>query len=79
MSAVDREALRATLCDRIHKARQELGWAQQDVANELGVTQATVSRWENPSRPDWPHAADLVALAKLTDRTVDWFLGLSYR
>lgn len=40
------------------------GNKQQTLADEIGVTQATVSRWLKGSEPEWPQREKLEALAK---------------
>ena len=42
------------IADELKKMRQQRGWSQEDLARALGVSFATVNRWENgktkPSR-----------------------------
>ena len=42
------------IADKLKKLRQQRGWSQEDLARTLGVSFATVNRWENgktkPSR-----------------------------
>ena len=42
------------IAEELKKLRQHKGWSQEDLARELGVSFATVNRWENgktkPSR-----------------------------
>ena len=42
------------IAENLKKLRQQKGWSQEDLARELGVSFATVNRWENdktkPSR-----------------------------
>ena len=42
------------IAEELKKLRQQKGWSQEDLARELGVSFATVNRWENdkpkPSR-----------------------------
>ena len=42
------------IADELKKLRQQRGWSQEDLARNLGVSFATVNRWENgktkPSR-----------------------------
>ena len=37
----------ADFADKVKRLRQQLGLTQKDLANELGVSFATVNRWEN--------------------------------
>jgi len=32
----------------VKRERLEKGWTQQELANRLGVTQATIAKWEHP-------------------------------
>lgn len=39
---------------RIGVVRKTLGWSQAQLADKLGVTEATISRWESGDRsPSW--------------------------
>ena len=42
------------IAEKLKKLRQQQGWSQEDLARNLGVSFATVNRWENgktkPSR-----------------------------
>lgn len=38
-----------TLADRIKALRERHGWSQYDLADEMGVRQPTISRWESGS------------------------------
>lgn len=39
---------------RIAAARKARGWSQAELARQMGVTEATVSRWESGDRsPNW--------------------------
>ena len=42
------------IAEELKKIRQQKGWSQEDLAREIGVSFATVNRWENgktkPSR-----------------------------
>lgn len=62
------------LADRIKRLRIERGWNQTELAERLGVTQATVSRWEKGSLPD---ARLLAALAELAGASVKDFIDSS--
>lgn len=52
------------LSQRIRLARRSMGLNQADFAKQLGVNQATVSRWESGTTPDF---ASLGRIAKLTN------------
>lgn len=56
---------------RLRQYRKEKGMTQQELADKLGVSNKTVSRWESGSYPD---VTTLVALARVLDVTVDELL-----
>ena len=53
--------------DQFARLRAELSWSQQEVADQLGVTRFTVSRWEGQDLV--PRVAELALryLARLCD------------
>lgn len=60
---------------RIKELRNEAECTQNVLANALGVTQDSISLWENGKRiPDTQY---VVAIAKFFDVTTDYLLGLS--
>lgn len=56
---------------RLRQYRKDKGLTQQELADQLGVSNKTVSRWESGSYPD---VATLVALARALGVTVDELL-----
>ena len=36
-----------SLQERVRELRKKKGWAQEDMAREMGVSLSTVQRWEN--------------------------------
>lgn len=54
---------------RIRLAREAKGWGQDELAAEVGVKPATVSRWESGS---FPSRIGLPTIAKALDKTVEW-------
>ena len=48
--------------------RKHLGWSQPDFAATMGVTETTVSRWENEREPMGAVAERLLRLMALRDR-----------
>lgn len=61
----------------IRELRKVRGWDQTDLAEHLGTTQGTVSRWESGKQePEYDY---LRAIAALDGKTVDAFLGYSVR
>lgn len=62
---------------RLQKIRQEQGLTQGEVAEVVGVTQAAVSRWEDPDNTTIPSAAEVAELAEFFAVSADWLCGLS--
>lgn len=62
-----------TVGDRMWKARRNAGLEQADVANELGVSRALVSRWERDQSD--PGVLKLQAFAELTGVPVGWLIS----
>lgn len=61
------------LGDNIIRLRHEKKYTQDDIASFVGVTKASVSKWEN--RQSMPDINILPALATLFDVTIDELLG----
>lgn len=60
---------------RIRELRKEMDCTQNKLADVLGVTQDSISLWENDKRiPDTQY---IVAMAKFFDVTTDYLLGLT--
>ena len=57
----------------IRKIRESRGLRQYELADRMGVKQASVSAWESGSA--MPSAANLIKLADILDCTVDALLG----
>lgn len=57
----------------IKKIRESRGMLQYELANRMGVTQASVSAWE--SGKAMPSAENLLKLADILECTVDAILG----
>ena len=57
----------------IKKARKEQGISQVALADMLGVTQPTVSDWENGKKI--PQGANILELSKILNVTTDYILG----
>ena len=53
----------------IKEAREKAGFTQQDLADELGVSQSTVAMWE--TQKSLPRTDKLPALAKILGCTID--------
>ncbi|HYU74646.1 MAG TPA: helix-turn-helix transcriptional regulator, partial [Ktedonobacteraceae bacterium] len=52
---------------QLRDARVERGWSQQDLADRIGTTSITISRWENGSTFPTPYSRQL--LCKVFDKT----------
>lgn len=61
-----------TLAERLCMAMKNKGMKQKDVAEALGVTQATINRYINNERS--PRADVIVRLSDLLGVTTDWLL-----
>ncbi len=59
--------------DRLKELRLNCGWAQDDTALKLGITPATLSRFETGKRQ--PDPSTLVLLADTFGVTVDYLVG----
>lgn len=63
------------LSKRIKEIRKERGLTQTDLANQFGVTQQAVAKWESSlSTPDY---ITITKLAEFFDISADYLLGLS--
>lgn len=60
---------------RIAQARAAAGLSLERVAVELDVSRDTVERYERGETIGGPSYISIVAIAKLTGRPVDWFMG----
>ncbi len=59
----------------IKELRKEIGCTQSKLAEVLGITQDSVSLWENDKRiPDTPY---IILMAEFFDVSTDYLLGLS--
>ena len=61
--------------DRICLARKENNFNQQDIADILGVTRATISSWET-GRTE-PNRHHIVELSRIYNVTIDYLLGIN--
>lgn len=59
----------------IRELRREIGCTQNQLAEVLGVTQDSISLWENDKR--MPDTSYVIMMAKFFDVTADYLLGLS--
>lgn len=61
--------------ERIVAARKRKGWSQQDLADALGTSQATIHRYETGNRD--PRSGVVVDLSKALGVTVSYLLGVT--
>lgn len=61
---------------KIKEARKAVGWSQERLAEELGVSWMTVHRWEHELRT--VSRDKLGALALATERPLTWFLTADF-
>src|SRR5207244_13510331 len=66
------EPLSPGLATRIAAARRQIGLTQKDLAVRLGVTLATVARWEAATADPADRLTDIAAI---TGKSVPWLLG----
>lgn len=59
--------------ERIRKAREDIGWLQKDLADELHVDRSTIAGWENNIHP--PSFLATRAIAELTGKPQWWLQG----
>jgi transcriptional regulator with XRE-family HTH domain len=65
----------ADISRRLLALRTERGLTQGEVAEVVGVTQAAMSRWEDPVNPTIPSAAEIAVLSEFYHVTSDWLCG----
>ena len=61
-------------CERLKELRTEKNLSTTKLAEAVGVSDATISRWENGLRT--PVIDNLLALAKFFDVSADYLIGL---
>ena len=61
--------------ERIKYLRIEKGLSQDDLAKELGVSNAIISLWENGLRE--PSMSSLIVMANFFHVSIDYIVGLS--
>ncbi|MDB0439811.1 helix-turn-helix domain-containing protein [Clostridioides difficile] len=64
-----------SLGDRISKLRKELDINQKELATKVGITEASLSRYENNLRE--PKSEIIVRLAKSLNTSTDYLLGIN--
>ena len=61
-----------SLGSSLFSARKKSGLSQEEVAEKLGVSRQTISKWENGTSD--PSTSNLIALAKLFDLSAEELL-----
>lgn len=61
----------ASIGSKIRTARKAHGWTQEALGEKIGVTKATVSRWEKGE--DVPQGRHLSKLTTVLEMAADWF------
>ena len=64
-----------SLGDRIANLRKELDINQKELASKVGITEASLSRYENNLRE--PKSEIIVRLAKALETSTDYLLGVN--
>lgn len=59
---------------RIAEAREARGWTQEQLANAIGTTQATIQRWESGAID--PQVSKVEAISKALGITIAFLLGV---
>ena len=60
------------LADKITALRKKAGWSQEELAEQLGVTRQSVSKWEGAQSV--PDMDKVVQMSRLFDVTTDFLL-----
>lgn len=60
--------------ERLKELREEKGLTQQQLAMQLGISTACISRWEKNLRV--PDINSIILLCKYFDCTADYLIGL---
>ena len=61
--------------DKLIELRKKSGWSQEDLAEQMGVTRQSVSKWE--SSQSVPELEKIVALSTIFDVSTDYLLKSS--
>ena len=61
------------ICDKIMQARKKAGMSQIDLADAMGVSRQSVSKWETGEAN--PEISKLTQLARTLGVSVDWLLS----
>lgn len=60
--------------ERLKKALKDKGMKQRELAEKIGVTEATISQYACDTRP--PRSEHVIAICKILGTSADWLLGL---
>lgn len=60
---------------RLKELREEKGWSQDELANQLGVQRPTVAGYESKSKNRIPRDKTLMKIAELFNTSTDYLLG----
>ena len=58
--------------EKLAELRRQRGWSQEQLANRLGITRQSVSKWESGTA--MPDLEKLIALSELLDVTIDFLV-----
>ena len=64
------------LADKIIEERKKNGWTQEDLAQKLGVSRQSVSKWE--SEQSTPDIEKIIIMSELFEVTTDYILSTDY-
>ena len=62
------------LADKIILLRKRKGWSQEELAEQLGVTRQSVSKWEGAQSV--PDIQKIIQMSEIFGVTTDYLLGL---
>ena len=61
-----------TLCEKLQKLRKARAWTQEELAEQVGVSRQSLSKWESDGA--LPDTANIILLADLFGVTTDYLL-----
>jgi len=64
------------LADKIVRLRKQLGWSQEELAEKMGVSRQSVSKWESTN--SIPDLNRIIMLADIFDVSTDFLLKDQY-
>ena len=69
-------SVKTDMAEKIKNRRNEIRLRQQELADKIGVSVITISRWENPKSGRTPNASMLPKLAEALNTSVEYLMGL---